>query len=62
MCTAHEEMGFFSDTIYGGNIFFAPGLGTLDKDAELNEEYSRLVIKSLVRSIEIVCKYAGLED
>ena len=62
MCTAHEEMGFFSDTIYGGNIFFAPGLGTLDKDAELNEEYSRLVIKSLVRSIEIVCKSAGLED
>ena len=60
--SAHEEMGFFPDTIYGGNMFLVPGLGTLDENAELNEEYSRLVIKALVRSVEIVCKYAGLGD
>ena len=43
-------------------MFLAPGLGTLDKNAELNEEYARLGVKSLVRSVEIVCKYAGLGD
>jgi hypothetical protein len=37
-------------------------LGTLNEDAELNEEYARLGIKALIESIEIVCKYAGLED
>jgi hypothetical protein len=62
MTSAQEEMGIFPATMYSGNMFLGPGLGTLDENAELNEEYARLGIKALVRSIEVVCKYAGLGD
>ncbi len=62
IASAQEVMGVTPATIYAGNMFLAPGLGTLDKNAELNEEYARLGVKSLVRSVEIVCKYAGLGD
>jgi len=59
---AQEAMGISPTTTYGGNMFLAPGLGTFDKHAELNEEYTRIGIKALVKSVEIVCKYAGLSD
>jgi len=62
MVSAQEEMGVYPATIYSGNIFLGPGLGTLDENAELNEEYARLGIKALVKSLEIVCKYARLGD
>jgi len=62
MASAQEEMGVYPATIYSGNIFLGPGLGTLDENAELNEEYARLGIKALVRAVEIVCKYASLGD
>jgi hypothetical protein len=62
IASAQEEMGIYPALIYSGNIFLGPGLGTLDENAELNEEYARLGVKSLVRTVEIVCKYAGLED
>lgn len=58
---AQEAMGISPTTTYGGNMFLAPGLGTLDEHAELNEEYARVGIKSLVKSVEIVCKFAGLD-
>jgi len=60
--SAQEEMGVFPATIYSGNMFLGPGLGTLDENADLNEEYTRLGVKSLVKSVEIVCKHAGLKD
>ncbi len=62
LASALEEMGIYPALIYSGNIFLGPGLGTLDENAELNEEYARLGVRSLVRAVEIVCKYAGLED
>lgn len=62
IASALDEMGVFPTTIYSGNIFLGPGLGTLDENAELNEEYARLAAKSLVKAVEIVCKYAGLGD
>jgi len=60
MASAQEEMGIYPATMYSGNIFLGPGLGTLDENAELNEEYARLGIKALVKSVEIVDRYAGL--
>ena len=62
MASAQEEMGVYPATIYSGNMFLGPGLGTFDENADLNEEYTRLGVQSLVKSVEIVCKYAGLED
>lgn len=62
IASALDEMWVFPATIYSGNIFLGPGLGTLDENADLNEEYARLASKSLVIAVEIVCKYAGLGD
>lgn len=62
IASALEEMGIYPALIYSGNIFLGPGLGTLDENAELNEEFARLGVRSLVRAVEIVCKYAGLEE
>ena len=59
---ATAEMGVIPATIYAGNMFLGPGLGLLDRHGELNEEYARLGVKALVRSVEIVCEHAGLGD
>jgi len=62
MHAAQEAMGISPATIYSGNMFLGPGLGTLDENAELNEEHAILAAKALVKSVEIVCKYADLSD
>ena len=59
---AQIEMGIEPATIYSGKVFLSPGLGTLDENGQLIEEYARLAVKSLVKSLEIVCRHAGLGD
>lgn len=58
--SALDEMGIYPPTIYGGNSFISPGMGTVDKDGKLIEENTRLAVKALVKAMEIVCKHAGL--
>jgi hypothetical protein len=60
--SAQVEMGVEPATIYSGKIFLSPGLGTLDEEGQLIEEYARLGAKSLVMALAIVCKHAGLAD
>lgn len=60
--SAQVEMGVEPATIYSGSMFLGPGLGTLDEEGNLIEEYARLGAKTLVKAVEIVCKYAGLMD
>ena len=60
--SAQEAMGVEPATIYGSKMFLGPGLGTLDEDGNLIEEYAVLGAKTLVKAVEIVCKYAGLSD
>jgi hypothetical protein len=60
--SAQVEMGVEPATIYSGKMFLGPGLGTLDEDGNLIEEYAVLAAKTLVKAVEIVCKYAGLSD
>jgi hypothetical protein len=60
--SAQVEMGVEPATIYSGKMFLGPGLGTLDEEGNLIEEYAVLAAKTLVKAIEIVCKYAGLND
>lgn len=62
MVTAQEHMGVEPATIYSGKMFLGPGMGTLDEEGNLIEEYAVLGAKTLVKAIEIVCKYAGLGD
>jgi hypothetical protein len=60
--SAQVEMNVEPATIYAGKMFLGPGMGTLDRDGNLIEEYARLSAKSLVGAINIVNKYAGLCD
>lgn len=60
--SAQVEMGVEPATIYSGKMFLGPGLGTLDEEGNLIEEYAVLAAKTLVKAVEIVCKYAGLRD
>ncbi len=59
---ANEEMGVSPATVYSGNMFITPGLGTLDADGQLIEERAWLAAKALVTSMEIVCEAAGVGD
>lgn len=59
---ATEEMGVAPATVYAGNMFITPGLGTLDDDGALIEDYARLSAQALVRSMEIVCEIAGVGE
>jgi hypothetical protein len=60
--SAQAEMGIEPATIYSGKIFLSPGLGTLDRDGRLIEDNARMAAKCLVKSLEIVCRHAGLSD
>ncbi|HKY94761.1 MAG TPA: hypothetical protein VJL84_05620, partial [Kiloniellales bacterium] len=59
---ANEAMGVSPATVYSGNMFVTPGLGTLDADGQLIEERAWLAAKALVTSMEIVCEAAGVGD
>ena len=62
MVLANEAMGVAPATIYSGNMFVTPGLGTLDEHGQLIEERAWLGAKALVKSMEIVCEAAGVGD
>jgi len=63
MVLALDEKGVgLGATIYSGNMFLVPGLGTLDEEGELIKENAKLAIQALVKSVEITCKYSGLTD
>ncbi|MFW9778209.1 MAG: hypothetical protein ACFFE8_05080 [Candidatus Heimdallarchaeota archaeon] len=60
---ALDEMGVgLGATIYSGNMFLTPGLGTLDEEGDFVKEKATLAIQALVKSVEITCKYAGLNE
>ena len=59
---AISTMGVSPATIYSGNMFLGPGLGLLNRQGALIEDYARLAVRALVKAIEIVCYHAGLED
>lgn len=61
MIVALDVMGVgLGATIYSGNIFLTPGLGTLDEDGELIKENATLAVQALIQAIKITIKYAGL--
>jgi hypothetical protein len=60
--SAQEVMGVEPATIYAGKVFATPGLGTLDVEGRLIEDYARMAAKSLVGALSIVNKHAGLSD
>jgi hypothetical protein len=57
---AIEAMGVEPATIYAGNILLNPGLGLLDREGQLILEKAEKAALALVKSLEIVCRHAGL--
>jgi hypothetical protein len=57
---ANEAMGVGAATVYAGNMFLTPGLGTLDEQGNLIESNAVGAAKALVRSMEIVCEVADV--
>ncbi|MBZ4652907.1 MAG: hypothetical protein JG781_245 [Peptococcaceae bacterium] len=58
--TGMAQMGVIPTIAYDANIYISPGLGTCDDNGQLIEERARYAVKSLVKLIEITCKYAGI--
>ncbi len=57
---ASMAMGVSPATVYSGNMFVTPGLGTLDSDGQLIKSRAEIAARALVKSIEIVCRHAGV--
>lgn len=54
------QIGMMPTIAYDANIFFSPGLGTMDENGKLIEERMRKVVRAMVILIEITCKHAGI--
>jgi len=60
--TGMAQMGLIPCISYDANIRMSPGLGTVDEEGKLMEEPSRLIIRALVRLVDLLCKYSGVLD
>jgi hypothetical protein len=58
--TGTGAMGVIPTIAYDGNIFVSPGLGTTDEEGNLMPDRARWAIQSVVKLIEITCRYAGI--
>jgi hypothetical protein len=59
-CMSH--MGLVPTIAYDGNIFISNGVGNIDENGKLMEKPTRLAVKAMFKSLEVICRYAGLID
>ena len=57
-CMSH--MGMIPTIAYDANIMVSNGVGNLDEEGRLLEAPTRLMLKAMFKSIEIISRYAGL--
>lgn len=55
-----SQMGLVPTIAYDGNIYISNGIGNLDEDGRLIEQPTRLSVKAAMKSVEVICRYAGL--
>jgi len=55
-----SKIGIIPTIMYDANIFFSPGLGTLDEDGKLIYETMRKSVRATVILLEIISKHSGL--
>lgn len=53
------QMGIIPNSCYDGNLSLAPGPGTSEPDGALHADNARLVVRGLVRLLDIVGRYSG---
>ncbi len=56
------QMGILPTIAFDGDIMVSNGLGNLDEDGNLLEIPTRLALRGLFKSIEIISRHAGLLD
>jgi len=56
------QMGIIPTIAYDANIFISNGIGNVDENGRLMEKETRLIIKGVLKTVEIISKYAGLLD
>ncbi|MFQ5789571.1 MAG: hypothetical protein ACE5JI_03755 [Acidobacteriota bacterium] len=54
------QAGILPTIAYDGNIFFSPGLGTLDEEGRLIPDRMRKVVRAMVILLEVISKHAEL--
>ncbi|MDH5266069.1 MAG: hypothetical protein OEW62_00170 [Candidatus Bathyarchaeota archaeon] len=57
---ALKRMGILPSITYDGNLWIDPGQGTTDDEGQLIEKRMRMAVRGLVKSLEIVSKWAGI--
>jgi hypothetical protein len=55
-----SQMGLLPTITFDANIWVSNGLGNVDENGNLLEKPTRMALKGLFKSIEIVSRYAGL--
>lgn len=60
--TCVAQMGILPTIAFDGDIMVSNGLGNLDEDGRLLEKPTRLALRGLFKSIEIISRHAGLLD
>ncbi len=56
------QMGIVPTIAYDSNIFISNGIGNIDEEGRLMEKETRLIVKGVLKTVEIISKYAGLLD
>ena len=57
-----SQMGIVPTIAYDSNIFFSNGIGNLDEEGRLMEKETRMIVKGVLKTVEIISRYAGLLD
>jgi hypothetical protein len=57
-----SQMGLVPTIAYDGNIYISNGVGNVDEEGKLIENVTRLAVKACYKSIEVICRYAGMID
>jgi len=55
-----SSMGLIPTIAYDGNIYISNGIGNIDEEGNLIELPTRLSVKACYKSIEVICRYAGI--
>ncbi len=55
-----SQMGMVPTIAYDANIMVSNGIGNIDEEGKLLEKPTRMSVRAMFKSIEIICKYAGI--
>jgi hypothetical protein len=55
-----SSMGLIPTIAYDGNIYISNGIGNIDEEGNLIETPTRLSVKACFKSVEVICRYAGI--